>query len=81
MLTNLLLPLTDLTARWVYKANGWDYPLPPEVTGFGTYLLGVVLLVVVSLLTPDEGKFRDLGQAVREQNRAGSVAGAGGFDA
>lgn len=81
VLTNLLLPLTDLTARWVYKANGWEYPLPPEVTGFGTYLLGVVLLVVVSLLTPDEGKFRDLGQAVREQNRAEAVARAGGADA
>jgi len=69
VLTCVILPVADLVARRVYVARGLEFPLRPEVTGLYTYVIGFALLVVISLCTPGEGKYWDLGETVREMNR------------
>ncbi len=74
--TCLLLPIADLVGRRVYSELYPEgvYPLKPEITGLYSYLLAAGLLVVVSLLTPDEGKFQDLGKVADRMNRAGGTS-------
>ena len=69
VLTSLLLPLTDLTMRWVYQAQGWEYPLAPEITGFYTYVLATAVMVGLSLLSREETGYWDLGKKLREMNQ------------
>ena len=72
VLTSLFLPLTDLTLRWVYQALDWKYPLAPEITGFYTYVLATVIMIVLSLISGGTTKYWDLGKQVREMNRGES---------
>lgn len=76
VLINLILPITDLIARYIYLVRwpGAEFPIKPEVTGLCSYVLGIVALIVVSLLTRDENKFWDLGKVVRDLNRAEASA-------
>ena len=74
ILVSVSLPLIDLVARRIYLANGWTFPIKPEVTGLGTYALAVILLIVVSLISREQSKFWDLGQVVREMNQAKGTA-------
>jgi solute:Na+ symporter, SSS family len=71
VLANLVLPVADLAARWMWlsQAPGRPYPLRPEQTGFYTYAIGIILLIVVSLAVPGRSKYWDLGKTVRELNR------------
>lgn len=73
VLTNLILPVADLVARWIWAGRTPDapYPLRPEQTGFFTYVLGIVLLVGISLIPGQRSKFWDLGKTVRDLNRRG----------
>ncbi len=69
---NLVIPLADQIARYIYsvKRPSMTYPLAPQQTGFWAYIIGMLLLVIVSLLTKSEHKYWDLGKAVREMNDA-----------
>jgi Na+/proline symporter len=74
VLTNLILPVADLAGRWLWlsKVPNRPYPLRPEQTGFYTYAIGIILLIVVSLVVPGQSKYWDLGKTVRELNREGA---------
>jgi len=65
---NVVLPVADQVARYLTPV-GVTFPITPQQTGFWSYIIGMVALVVVSLLTRDEGKFWDLGKRVKELNR------------
>ena len=69
---NVAIPIGDQIARYVYSVRHPTgiYPILPQQTGFWAYILGIILLVVVSLLTKKEDRFWDLGKAVREMNAA-----------
>jgi SSS family solute:Na+ symporter len=71
VLINIILPLADIAGRYVYvvKWPGAKYPFAPETTGFFSYALGMVLLILVSLATKDERKYWDLGKVAREMNQ------------
>lgn len=73
---NFLLPIADLIGRYIYLAflPGREFPIAPHVTGFSSYVLGMLLMIIISLLTPDEGKFWDLGAVVRQMNRDDAAA-------
>jgi hypothetical protein len=49
--------------------NG-TYPWAPKTTGFATYAIAAVMLVVFSLLSKEKSKYWDLGKAVKEMNEA-----------
>jgi SSS family solute:Na+ symporter len=69
---SVVLPVADLIARRVWLANGWEYPIKPEVTGLGAYALAVAVLVFFSLLSNKQTRYWDLGKVVREMNKATS---------
>ncbi len=71
---SVALPLTDLVARRVWLAHGWEFPIKPEMTGLGTYLIAAALLIGVSLLSSEGSKYWDLGKIVREMNSAKGAA-------
>ena len=71
--TSLVLPISDLVARRIYEVlhPGKEFWLKPETTGFTTYVIATVLLLVISLLSNEKTKYWDLGKAVKEMNAAG----------
>lgn len=72
ILISLILPLGDIVARRIFVAVNPTgiFPWEPKHTGFGTYVIAAILLVVVSLLSKGKTKYWDLGQAVRELNKS-----------
>jgi SSS family solute:Na+ symporter len=70
VLCSLVLPLADLVGRRIFVAYhpGESIAWKPEYTGFSTYVLAALLLVVISLLFPGKTKYWDLGKTVREMN-------------
>lgn len=70
VLASVVLPLADLAARRISLAQGWEFPIKPEVTGLGTYIASVALLIIISILSPGRSKYWDLGKVVRELNTA-----------
>jgi SSS family solute:Na+ symporter len=72
ILTNLTLPVADLIARNVLRfiSPETDYPWTAQTTGLSSYLLGMFLLVVVSLVSREESKYWDLGRTVKDLNRS-----------
>lgn len=75
VLTCLVLPISDLVARRAYVSMfpGKEFPIAPQTTGLYTYVIGAVLMIVISLLSREETKFWDLGKTVREMNAADKV--------
>ena len=67
----VIAPIADVVTRQ-YIAYRGSTPLPwtPEQTGLYTYLVGAVVMVVVSLLSGEKSKYWDLGVAVKEMNAA-----------
>ena len=67
----VIAPIADVITRQ-YIAYRGSTPLPwtPEQTGLYTYLVGAVVMVVVSLLSGEKSKYWDLGVAVKEMNAA-----------
>ncbi|MDC0935679.1 hypothetical protein OAS39_05290 [Pirellulales bacterium] len=73
ILTCSILPIVDLVARQVHAGSGSQepFPLSPQTTGFGTYMIGIGLLVIISLMSRKPTAYWDLGSDVRQQNEAG----------
>ena len=65
-----VLPISDLIARRVYIAFNPDglFPWEPKYTGFGTYFLAALALVVISLSSRVVTRYWDLGETVRQMN-------------
>jgi SSS family solute:Na+ symporter len=65
------LPLFDVIARQIFARTHPDatFPILPRTTGLYTYVLGAVMMILVSLFSRQPSRYWDLGQAVREQNR------------
>ena len=59
-----------MTARQIFKAldKSDAYPFSPEQTGFYTYAIAIILLLVVSLISREKSGYWDLGGAVRRLN-------------
>lgn len=68
---SVALPITDLIARRIWLAMDWTFPIKPEVTGLGTYVIAIALLIVISLMSGEKSKFWDLGKVVRQMNAEG----------
>lgn len=71
---SVILPIADLIARRICLAQGWTFPIKPEVTGLGAYVIAIVLLIVISLGSGETSKYWDLGKVVREMNQAKGAA-------
>lgn len=65
-----VLPISDLIARRIYMVLNPDgiFPWQPKFTGFGTYFLAALALVVVSLSSRAVTRYWDLGETVRQMN-------------
>jgi SSS family solute:Na+ symporter len=65
------LPLVDLIARQIFARMhpGGVFPILPRTTGLYTYVVGAVMMILISLFSRQPSRYWDLGQAVREQNR------------
>jgi SSS family solute:Na+ symporter len=70
ILISLILPISDIIARRIVLAVNGTYPWAPKTTGFATYAIAAVMLVVFSLLSKEKSKYWDLGKAVKEMNEA-----------
>jgi SSS family solute:Na+ symporter len=70
ILVSLVIPITDLVARRIFDGihPGKAFWIKPETTGFTTYVIAAVLLVMISLLSKGKTKYWDLGQTVKEMN-------------
>ncbi len=73
---NIVLPIGDQIARYFVPATV-KFPFTPQQTGFWSYVIGIVALIVVSLLTPAENKHWDLGKRLREMNEESSKSASG----
>jgi Na+/proline symporter len=73
----VLVPLADIIVRQVLARQGTTLPWTPEQTGLYTYLAGALVMILLSLVSREQSKYWDLGQAVREQNAAADRAGEG----
>lgn len=71
VITCTVLPLSDLVARRMLLEISPEtrYPFTPQMTGFCAYVLGAVLLIVISLMSKKPTGYWDLGDTVREMNR------------
>ena len=71
VIVSVALPLSDLTARWIYKEFWPDVPFPltPQMTGFSTYVIATVLMMIVSLVGQRPTGYWDLGRDVRQLNQ------------
>jgi len=69
VLISVILPLSDMVARQIVKGVGGTFPWEPKYTGFGTYALATMVLIVLSLFSREKSKYWDLGKAVKEMNR------------
>ncbi|MFV0416436.1 MAG: sodium:solute symporter [Chthoniobacterales bacterium] len=69
VIISVSLPVIDLVARRVYLAQDKVWPIKPELTGLGTYLIATAALIFFSLLSNKKTKYWDLGKVVREMNR------------
>ena len=69
---SLVLPVADIVARRIYAtiAPQSSFLWEPKYTGFGTYLIAAVALIAISLMSAKKTKYWDLGETVRELNRA-----------
>lgn len=80
VLTCIVLPLADLVAERIYIA--WHpkgvFPIAPQTVGLYSYLLGAALMIVISLVSKEKSKYWDLGQTVRQMNRAPAASAAAG---
>lgn len=71
VITCTVLPLSDLVARRVLLEISPEkpYPFTPQMTGFSTYVLAAVLLIVISLMSNKPTGYWDLGDTVRQMNQ------------
>jgi len=79
VLISLILPSVDMLIREVLTRvdielpielfMGVKYPWEPKYTGFGTYVLAVAALIILSLLSREKTKYWDLGKTVKEMNK------------
>jgi len=66
ILLSLILPILDITLRRISPSVvNWE----PKYTGFGTYALAFLALIIISLLSKKDTKYWDLGQTVKEMNK------------
>jgi len=75
VLTCLVVPMGDLTARQVWQHTGGaagDYFWKPETAAFTTFSLAIGLMVLLSLMSTKPTRYWDLGRAVREMNAEAS---------
>jgi len=75
---SLILPTTDIIIRqilvrmapeWSLVVFGVKYPWEPKYTGFGTYAIATLALIILSLCSKSKTKFWDLGKTVKELNK------------
>lgn len=67
----VIVPIADVITRQVLAHAGREtLPWTPEQTGLYTYLAGAALMIIFSLLSSEKSKYWDLGQTVRDMNRA-----------
>jgi len=79
VLISLILPLVDMAVRQILIRTelelpiellmGIKYPWEPKYTGFGTYAIAALALVIISLSSKGKTKYWDLGKKVRELNK------------
>jgi len=69
ILISLIVPVGDIIARQIVKGMGAEYPWEPKYTGFGTYALAALALIILSLLYKGKTKYWDLGKTVKELNK------------
>jgi len=72
VLTCLVVPLADLTARQIWQRTGHlsqDYYWKPETAAFSTFLVATGLLVLISLGSKKPTKYWDLGHVARQMNK------------
>lgn len=70
VLISLLLPITDIIARQLYLVYlpARVFPWEPKITGFATYALAALGMILFSLLSKEKTGYWNLGQTVKVMN-------------
>jgi SSS family solute:Na+ symporter len=72
ILLSLFLPIADMIARRIFLAINPEgiFPWEPKYTGFSTYVVAAIAMIGISLMSQKKTKYWDLGQTVRDLNKA-----------